>query len=151
MKTVEFMNEIRELGLYFKDYRDMIFIYSDIEQSKTIACIYTDIYFSIDTVYREFERLEDHRKERLINLIIDYVKTPIEERKKEKKYYLRHKWLSYNGRQYLNLYINENECLIDTKHSYDNIKTQFTQAQIEDIKKKFNTNLEDFEMVEVEG
>lgn len=37
-----------------------------------------------------------------------------------------------------------------SKITYRWIKNQFTEKEIEEIKKKFNTDLKDFEMIEVE-
>ena len=63
---------------------------------------------------------------------------------------MRHKWLtSDNGFNYLNLYTDKNRYIIETNGSFNSFKTQFTLEEINKIKEKFNTNLEDFEMIEM--
>lgn len=71
---------------------------------------------------------------------------------KNKKYYLKHKflndgnWFSYlnwqEGGEHYYLYV-------DTER--EGIKTQFTQAEIEKLKEKYSTDLRDFEIIEVKN
>ena len=107
--------------------------------------------FSADLDYRGFDDLEHGRKEELFNLIVEYARTPIEEREEPKKYYLKHKWLTNNGCSYncLNFYVDKNKYLIESGTTMCGYKTQFTQSEIDEIKERFNTSLEDFEIIEV--
>ena len=59
---------------------------------------------------------------RMIKAAMEFAGTPPDEREERKKFYLRHKW--------------ENK--------------QFTFKEIEEIKEKYDTDLADFELVEVE-
>lgn len=72
--------------------------------------------------------------------------------KKEEKYYLRKKELKfYEGTDnYLNLQIEEKFFRLLDESETENYKTQFTQKEIDEIKKKFNTDLEEFRQIEVE-
>ncbi len=117
-----------------------------------VAIVDTEVRFSADLDYRGFDDLKHERKEKLFNLIVEYARTPIEEREEPKKYYLKHKWLTNNGGSYncLNFYVDENKYLIESGTTMCGYKTQFTQAEIDNIKEKFNTDLEDFELIEVE-
>ena len=152
MKTKEFMDEIRERGFYFEAYNRQICVYSDIEHDNEIATIYTDACFSIDLTYTNFDELEHGRKEELFNLLVEYARTPIEERGEPKKYYLKHRWLKNEGYSYLNLDKQYGEIVptLGTELNSYNFKTLFTQAEINDIKKRYCTELRDFEIIEVE-
>lgn len=158
MRTKEFKNKISELGFYFetynnqKTYNNQICIYSDFKLNKTVASVYTEVCFSIDLTYGGFDKLEHEQKEELFNLIVEYARTPVEEREEPKKYYLKHKWLTDNGGSYncLNFYVDENKYSIESDSDMYGFKTQFTQTEIDEIKKRFNTSLEDFEIIEVE-
>lgn len=98
--------------------------------------------------------------DKLYKLCFEYANTPVKDREEEKKFYLRHKYLTYNGisdskgKGYLNINLNNlnkvNALFIDNKTKYDDFQTEFTLKEIEEIKKKFDTDLADFEMVEVE-
>lgn len=153
MKTKEFKNKILEFGFYFKAYHNgRTCIFSDFELNKLVAIVDTEACFSADLDYRSFDDLEHERKEELFNLIVEYARTPIEEREEPKKYYLKHKWLTNNGGSYncLNFYVDENKYSIESDSDMYGFKTQFTQAEIDKIKEKFNTDLKDFEIVEVQ-
>lgn len=89
---------------------------------------------------------------------IKCAKTPPEDR--EERFYLKHKWVSSGDgsrENYLNkTYPNEARdeasviYFISTKNELSLIRTKFTQAEIDEIKSRLDTNLEDFEQVEVE-
>ena len=67
------------------------------------------------------------------------------------KYYLKHKWLDVEiGSGYVN-YVKELNCveLHDRTHSSE-YQTEFTASEIEELKEKYNTTLEDFEIISVE-
>lgn len=87
-----------------------------------------------------------------IKLIIDFMARPVGERIEPKKYYLKHKWLEAGTEQdfYLNYYVPAGKYTLDDQNEVDEFKTTFPLEEIEDIKQKYNTNLEDFEIVEVE-
>lgn len=75
----------------------------------------------------------------------------IDEREPEKKYYLKHKFLSdYCGGSFLNQYLEIDDWILDNKAHSSSCKTQFTQAEIDRIKENYNTTLDDFEQIEVE-
>lgn len=64
-----------------------------------------------------------------------------------KKYCLRHKFIKASSNKNLNF--SEDTSLYNSSKLTYQGQSQFTQQEINDIKKKFNTNLEDFEQVEV--
>lgn len=86
----------------------------------------------------------------LFKLCVDYTSTPIEEREEEKRYYLR----KFNKKFYEDEYLNYNKhykCWILGDDIEDaQYQTKFTCSEIENIKKKFNTELSEFVRVVVE-
>lgn len=83
---------------------------------------------------------------------MELAETPLEDRREEKKFYLKHRWFKPKSvyKNYLNYWIGTNEYWLDYKNETEEIQTQFTRKEIEEIKKKFNTDLADFKEVEVE-
>lgn len=115
-----------------------------------IASIKLDEKFNIDTDYVAFRNnLSEDEQEKVYVLLTKLAETDPKDREEEKKYYLRHKWLA-DSDDYLNFYIEHNEYNLSTANNFSVFKTQFTQAEIDELKRKFKTNLEDFEMIEVE-
>ncbi len=55
---------------------------------------------------------------------------------------MKYSFINYDTK-YNDIYLSSNEAL-------DYVKTKFTLKEIEEIKKKFDTDLADFELVEVE-
>lgn len=87
----------------------------------------------------------------MIKASIEYAETPIEDREEEKKFYLKHRWLDgENEANYLNFEISGFYYSLNTQCEASWAKTKFTINEIEEIKEKFSTDLDDFELVEVE-
>lgn len=93
----------------------------------------------------------DEKDLNVIKAAIEFVETPTEDREEEKKFYLRHRWIKPRliYKNYLNYWIGTNEYWLDYKNETEEIQTQFTRKQIEEIKEKFDTDLADFKEVEV--
>lgn len=151
MKTKDFVKEVEKLGFEVEEDTGAIEIYFN---NVRIAYVYRYEIFSVNTAYIPFDVLSKEFVEKLYNLIDAYARTPLNEREEEKKFYLKQnlkdKWLERNAFYYLNLNIDKNIYLIDSYANTDTFKTQFTQAEIDEIKERFNTNLEDFEQIPVE-
>lgn len=155
MRTKEFIKRVEEIVDVFveEDFQSSIQqnlrLYD--KHNRTIATIDLGNEFMINTDTFEFDNLFDD-KERLFNLIVEYAKTPLEEREEPKKYYLKHKWMGHEKLKYLELDTQNDEWYLG--HKYDTIfvtaKNEFTQKEIEEIKEKYNTDLSDFEMIEVD-
>lgn len=89
----------------------------------------------------------------MIKAAVEFVETPLEDRVEEKKFYLKHRWLVQAGDYktgFLNYDTNNDILFIYSEHHTHLIKTQFTLEEIFNIREKFNTDLFDFELVEVE-
>ena len=86
----------------------------------------------------------------MIKASLEYAETPPEDREEEKKFYLKHRWLDgENEANYLNFEISEFYYSLNSKPEASWAKTKFTLKEIEEIKEKFDTDLADFELVEV--
>ena len=83
--------------------------------------------------------------------VVEFAETPIDEREEEKKFYLRHRYFRFhNGsRKYLGMDLVKDKPDLYSKITYRWIKNQFTEKEIEEIEEKFDTDLADFELVEV--
>lgn len=85
----------------------------------------------------------------VIKAAVALAETPLEEREEEKKYYLRHRFLEITACSYLNRDRELQELNLNDKAQFNDMQTQFTQAEIDEIKEKYNTDLKDFEIIEV--
>lgn len=87
----------------------------------------------------------------VIKAAMELAETPPEERQEEKKYYLRHRFLVEEGDcNYLNYDHSLRELNLSDIGQSKSTQTQFTKAEIEDIKEKYKTTLDDFEQIEAE-
>ena len=86
----------------------------------------------------------------LLEIIIKFASTmPADRKDKEKKYYLRHRFIkSLSEQTYLAK--GEKYLWIMNRMKTDADYQQFTLEEIEEIKNKFDTDLKDFELIEVE-
>ena len=92
---------------------------------------------------------EEARRE-VLDALYRYAKKSFKERQEEKKYYLRHRFLEPNYSNYLNFEHLTQDWSLSTKLQDEEMQTQFTQKEIDVIKKEYNVDLKDFEIVEVE-
>lgn len=86
---------------------------------------------------------------KMIKAAVKFAETPLDEREEEKEYYLKHRWLRSRSK---NMIVNKDcldEYFLSDEFQSDDYQTQFTLKEIEEIKKKFDTDLADFELVEV--
>ena len=158
MNTKEFIKKVEELGYHHnydendKNVHSVIEIYNE-DDEYCLAIVYKYHMYSFKIGNSLWAPLpEKYIKKELFDLIVEYAKTPIEERGEEKKYYLKHRWLRCLGGCAL---LHES-----TKfHTFvlmggfgevpKDYKMKFTQKEIDEIKEKYNTDLSDFVMVEV--
>lgn len=141
MRTKEFIKRVKELDYGCTIDGHYIVVVDDYRSLVTISR-YKMYYLTIET--------DD---DILGKLSYEYALTPIEEREgqeEEKKYYLKLKdstsaimgeYLNFN--KSLNIYFLQNNC------QCNDYQTRFTQKEIEDIKKELNTDLLEFEQIEV--
>ena len=92
----------------------------------------------------------DGRDFNMIKAAVEFAETPPDEREEEKKFYLEHRWLNLDTDNYLHLDVDDGSCMLDDNEEFSYTKIKLTKKEIKEIKKKFNTDLADFELVEVE-
>lgn len=148
MRTKEFIKKVEELGLKTYWNGRYIDILNGPENLPFCTVCRTET-MQINNDDEIWNLLPENKKEQLFALLIAYAKTPINERKEPKKYYLKHRWIGNGWWQYLNL-LDDGTYYIKDRDLIEGIKNTFTLKEIEEIKEKYNTDLSDFEIVGVE-
>lgn len=115
---------------------------------------YCDNYITIDNscknqLWISIPRFSNKGDFNMIKAAVEFAETPLEDREEEKKFYLRHKWLNLDTDNYLHLDVDDGSCMLDDNEEFSFTKIKLTEKEIEEIKEKFNTDLADFELVEV--
>ena len=148
MKTKEFIKRVEELGYLVDDGYGNWQIWN--AKSPIIATVSKIDLFRFSTDFVGWCNIPDEDKSKLLDIIIEFAKTPIEDREEEKRYYLRHKWIRKDY-DFNYLCFDEDFKLytLSTCNSKE-WKIEFTEEEVEELKEKFNTDLSDFELVEVE-
>lgn len=149
MKTKEFIKKVEELGFRTTHANEYIYI----ENRMVDTCAIVDRYcrYGFNTNFDDFYELKEETKKELFNLLVEYSSTPQKEREKTKRHYLRHKFLmNVTGSFYLNYKTEDKKYVLSGSLETDDYKTKFTEQEIEEIKQKFNTSLDDFEIQEAE-
>lgn len=118
--------------------------YGDVINTITISKI-TKGYIAINNMFCDSMDLK------MFKASIEFAETSIEDREEEKKFYLEHRYFKCtNGdSRYFQIYGPDGKPWLNAMYSVMGYKKQFTLKEIEEIKKKFDTDLKDFELVEV--
>lgn len=150
MKTKEFKNRVNSLGLEFYTYGDELNIEAGYYDN-VVAAIDVKERYGISISYDDYIELDEDTKKELYKLCFEYAQTPVEDRKEEKKFYLKHRWMrNINGfSRALKIDIEDGTADVGLMCPSLGYKNQFTKKEIEEIKEKFNTDLADFKEVEV--
>lgn len=152
MKYKEFKDKINKIAndynLNLEVTRDMNNIYVKVGD---LLCA------TVSTVKRFFMSIDPgalyfnvEARQEIFEALYELSKTPIEERQDVKKYYLKHRFLEDGSRSYLNSDYRFQELYLNGSDQFEEIQTQFTQEEIDEIKEKYKTTLDDFEQIEVE-
>lgn len=146
MTTNEFIKAVEELG--YEAGMDDEWI-SIVYKNKTLAHVFTKKLYRMSSYFSEVDCGKNAGV--LFALIFQYAVTPIEDRKDKNRYYLRHKWLNDSALNYLQTDKENNYYSLSVLNDTNTWKTEFTEEEIEGLKETFNTDLNDFEIVEVEN
>ena len=117
--------------------------------------VVVDDYRSLVTVsrYKMYYITMETDDDKLGELSYEYALTPIEEREgqeEEKKYYLKLKdSTSAIMGEYLNFNKSFNVYFLQNNFQCNDYQTRFTQKEIDEIKKELDTDLAEFEQIEV--
>ena len=150
MKTKEFKKKVEELGYNIEiSGADLL-----IKRNEWIFAIISRTSPYTMSTYTTFG--VKHANE-LLDLCVEYAKTPIEEREEEEKFYLQKIKSFYEVKidkdnMFLILDMDDNSFFLSDVQFYDkyirgNFKTKFTQQEIDEIKKKYNTDLKEFKQI----
>lgn len=141
MRTKEFIEKVKELDYGCTIDGHYIVVSDDYGTPVTISR-YKMYYMTIET--------DD---DKLGKLSYEYALTPIEEREgqeEEKKYYLKLKdSTSAIMGEYLNFNKSFNVYFLQNNFQCNDYQTRFTQKEIDEIKKELDTDLAEFEQIEV--
>lgn len=94
----------------------------------------------------------DDKDLNVIKAAIDFAETPPEDREEEQKFWIQHRFMVSKNLLPVNLVWNKLKDVyrsINLKVDSHIYQAQFTFKEYEEIKKKLNTDLKDFELVEV--
>ena len=125
MKTKQFIKEIKSMGFDVKELHYNLAIYEGNEF--TLAHVSKKEVGVLVTDFPNFYRLEHDTKLQLLDLLIEYAKTPIEDREEDEKYYYRLKGFGEEGylnREVADIYLSDSSQIIDCQ-------TQFTDKEFE--------------------
>lgn len=152
MITKEVIEELEKMNLRTEICRGrLIVIHNDGEYVASVSLVRR---FEASVDFRGFRRsLSENERTAVYFFVTRLAATDLGDRGEEQKYYLEHKWLDdnhYNVWNCLNFQFETNGYSIGSPINSEYSKTQFTQAEIDEIKEKLNTNLDDFEQVPIE-
>ena len=139
MKYEEFREYLKRNGIHLEEDEERLTVDAHIEISKTEMCKIVFLVGDIKYPY-EYEMLKK---------VNELTETPLDER--EEKNYLKHKFINnYSAKNHINLVANEDVILSGRLCEEQRYKMKFTKTEIEQFKKRFDTDLRDFELIEVE-
>lgn len=150
MTTKEFIKAVEELGYEARIDDEWVEI---IYKNKTLAHVFTKELYRMSSYFSNIDCGENAGI--LFALIFQYAVTSVEDREEEKKFNLRHRWLmtEFGDTYYLcKCYNAARKISYGIRLSYitHDETWLFTLKEIEEIKEKFDTDLSDFELMEVE-
>lgn len=141
MKTKDFIENTVKMGYELEGYKGYLYV-----EAPSYESVKTDVVGYVSTTSPYILSLDfDWKDEELLDLMVEYAKTPLNERE---EYYLRYKLINADH-NYLNYDQHLDVYSLDRILNYNWIKNKFTPKEIKDIKEKYGTKLEDFEIIKV--
>lgn len=148
MKTNELKSLLEKMDYSVKHINEIIVIKN--KYGNVIATIEKDITFKFSTQYYAWNFISYSEQKIILSYIMGYAATPVGEREEEKKFYLKHRYFkSGNDALYFTFECFHMYSYLQRMPSRYKFMQQFTLKEIEDIKEKYNTDLADFELIEV--
>ena len=139
MKTSEFIKQVEELG--YETDKDNWYVYVRNKRS-TVAMVSETRVNAIEANLRHADI-----PNKLFDLIVEYAKTPLEDREEPKRYYLRPKGMKLIRTNFVfNYYVNDGEWSLFGKDETRLAKTRFTLKELEGL----GINPEHYDLEEVE-
>lgn len=162
IKTKEFIKRVEKLGFTIEYYKNP---FSNIKSNcdydlitisvnnQVLVKIWANCQYAISTISDGHScYLYGYDVDELYKVCFEYANTPVEEREEEKKYYLIHRYfrIAGGGSGFFTIENASGLSFLKYKTNLDHYSQKFTEKEIEELKEKLNTNLDGFEMVEVE-
>ena len=147
MTTNEFIKAVENLGYEAEKDEGCITI---TYKNKILADVFINELYRMSSYFSKIDCVENVGV--LFALIFQYAVTPIEDREKEEKFLIQHKYLvSKSFYPVCMVWHKSKDVYRVINCKVDNLvyQVQFTLNEIEEIKQKLNTDLADFELVEV--
>ena len=145
LTTKKFIKEVEKLGFEVGESMDAILIFYGRGQ---VSYVRINERFYVGMI-DGFENLPEELQAKLYYLMDEYARTPLDEREKTVKFFLRFKGDKLGINNYLNYSVTLDWLVIREKMDSENFKTQFTQKEIDEIREKFKVTLCDFEQIPV--
>ncbi len=146
LTTKKFIKEAEKLGFRFLQCTKDIEIYYEKNQVAYV-CWYRRFYVGITY---EFRDLPKELQEKLFNLLVEYGRTPLDEREEPQKYYLKLIGSKCHNCSYLKYGKVSESFYIEDKSYGDLFQTQFTDKELDEFRKRFGITFNDFERIPVE-
>lgn len=166
MRTKEFINKVVKLGFtisrYINPHPDATktacgfhaLIISDNEDN--LVTIWTENQYAISTIEDGFWAYKINRPlNELYKLCFEYAATPIKDRGDTSKHIYKHNFIKTKGNSFTYLAIRQRPSisypvLQGSNQDIFEYKVDFTDEEIEEVKKEYGIFLDDFKKVEVE-
>ena len=130
MKTNEFIKEMHSLGYETTNLERSIIVNDD--NGFFLVDVSKEEFGVFSTDFPGFSVLDNYDRLQLLDSLVMYAKTPVEERKEEKKYYLRQIGIE-NNHSFLNYDSSICEYSTYDKREFGTYQTQFTQSEIDEL------------------
>lgn len=158
IKTKELIEKVEKLGFDIECHKNP---FSNVKSNydlitislndEVLVEIWTNCQYAISTISDGHScYLDGYDVDELYKVCFEYASTPVEDREEEKRYYLRHKWIGEELSVYLHFDKEYNSYMLNLAIGDNSRKKEFTEEEIDGFKQTFNTDLSDFEIIEVE-
>lgn len=133
MTTNDFIKQLQEIS-FTVDINDVDLQLKIYHEGYLVALVSSCSQFQVDTHWDFFVDLTIEQREKLLDLAVEYAKTPIEDRVEPEKYYWKLKGVDeYN---YLNLFC-QRQLNMGSKVQTKDHRTQFTEKEYHKLRGRF--------------
>lgn len=152
MKIKEFTRKINDLGFNVDITNGNIEVIGNTPYYGFLAVVSNTVEKVMDVNLFGYRNLDEDMKTKVFELASELARTPIEDRKDEDKYFLKHKYLSGDSLEanYLNYNSNVDEYSLNDDDEFPEYQTKFTLKEIQDMSMKLKSNFSDFKIIKVE-
>ena len=130
MKTKEFFRKIEALGFKVDDCNGDLLIG---DTNRNYCHSSSGERYKREIYHDHLEKLEEETRHKLLDLVVEYAKTPVEEREESKKYYLKLPEMFDSDLGYVNYEKDDNCYFFSDMFTTDLFQTQFTQEEIDNM------------------